>query len=218
VAPAKRGGALVPLEGSRWLVTLAGRLGEHAPSDLSGFLSYAQSLRSPLIYRAIRDAKPCSEPVRFRFPTGVLRHYERLARFPERLLPLGDAICSLNPLYGQGMSIAALQARALADLLAERKRSGHGLDGLWRDFLPGAARILRGPWSLACGQNFQYEATRGRRPPLFGLRTGLMRRVVRLTQTDSDAAVQFARVIQMLDPPHKLLRPKLVARAVFRRS
>lgn len=100
----------------------------------------------------------------YRFPTSLRHHYERLTTVPEGLVVLGDAISSVNPFYGQGMSAAALQVQALQQVLSERAVGAQGLDGLAGDFFPQAAEIVERPWTLAAMRDFAYPGTRGERP------------------------------------------------------
>jgi len=213
-APDKRGGALVPMEGRRWLVTLAGRLGELPPTDPEEFFEFAQSLRRPELFDAIRAARPCSPLTRYRFPTGVLRHYERLRDFPAGLLPIGDAIASFNPIYGQGMSVCAFEIAALAELLQRPEAGPRGIAKLRKPFLARAARIAGGAWSLASAQDLRWRETRGRRPFGFALQSWLTRKIGQMAQHDEDVALRFGRVIQLVDPPSALVRPSILLKAL----
>jgi 2-polyprenyl-6-methoxyphenol hydroxylase-like FAD-dependent oxidoreductase len=158
-----RGGALVQIENNVWLVSLAGRFGDYPPQDEAGFLAFAAALPTPKLYEVIKGAERIDQISHFRFPTSTLRHYERLPLFPERFLVLGDAISSFNPVYGQGMSSAALQARVLGRLLEERTNSPRGLEALAAAFFPQAAEVINTPWTLAANFDFVFPQTTGTR-------------------------------------------------------
>ena len=147
-SPARGGLAavMVPLEGNRWIVTLVGRHDDKPPSDLDGFLGYAQQLRTPTIYDAIKEAEHFGEVARFAFPASVWRHFEGLEDFPRRLLPLGDLICRFNPVHGQGMSVAAQEACLLDDLLKEHSGEADPFAGLASAFFAKAAKLIDTPW------------------------------------------------------------------------
>jgi 2-polyprenyl-6-methoxyphenol hydroxylase-like FAD-dependent oxidoreductase len=158
-----RGGALVQIEDDMWLVSLAGRFGDYPPQDEAGFMAFAEALPTPRLYEVIKGAERVDQISHFRFPTSVLRHYERLPSFPERFLVLGDAISSFNPVYGQGMSSAALQARALGRVLEERTNSPLGLEGIAAAFFAQAAEVINTPWTLAANFDFAFPQTTGTR-------------------------------------------------------
>ncbi len=161
-----RGGALAQIENDLWLVSLGGRFRDYPPADEAGFMAFAQALPAPRLYEIIKDAERVEPISHFRFPTSVLRQYERLTSFPQGFLVLGDAISSFNPVYGQGMSSAALQACALGAILAERVNSPQGLDGIAAAFFPKAAEVVSTPWMLAANFDFAYPQTTGTRPPV----------------------------------------------------
>jgi 2-polyprenyl-6-methoxyphenol hydroxylase-like FAD-dependent oxidoreductase len=161
-----RGGALARIEGDVWLVSLGGRFHDYPPQDESGFMAFAEALPAPRLYDILKGAERIEPISHFRFPTSVLRHYELLQLFPERFLVLGDAISSFNPVYGQGMSSAALQARALGTILEERADIPQGLDGIAGAFFTKAADVINTPWTLAANFDFAYPQTTGTRPPM----------------------------------------------------
>ncbi|MFT7131983.1 MAG: 2-polyprenyl-6-methoxyphenol hydroxylase-like FAD-dependent oxidoreductase [Cyclobacteriaceae bacterium] len=157
----KRGGALIRMEGGLWLATVGGRLGDHPPTDIEPFMEYAKTLIEPSFSELISAATPVSEPHHFKFPKSIRRHYEKLETFPDGLLPIADAICHYNPVYGQGMSAASRQAVALGELIAKRAERNTGLDGLWQDFFPEAYEQTRAPWLFAALADFGQPGTTG---------------------------------------------------------
>jgi 2-polyprenyl-6-methoxyphenol hydroxylase-like FAD-dependent oxidoreductase len=158
------GGIMEIIENNTWHVTLVGRFGAYPPHDAAGFLAFAKALHTPKLYHLIKDAERVADITCYRFPTSVQRHYERLTAFPEGFVVLGDAISSFNPVYGQGMSSAALQVKALQQLLRDRATGAQGLAGLAQDFFPKAAEIIVTPWTLAASRDWAFPQTQGERP------------------------------------------------------
>ncbi|HEX6314705.1 MAG TPA: hypothetical protein VFZ73_07595 [Gemmatimonadaceae bacterium] len=203
-----RGGALARLEAGQWILTLMGLLGDHPPTGSEGFLSFARSLRYPDIHEAIRDAEPLDEAVAYRFPASVRRRYERLARFPDGLVALGDSVCSFNPIYGQGMTVAALQALALRHHL-ERHPTPQP-----RRFLRELARVLDVPWDMAAGADLVFPGVTGRRTRKLRLASAYIARVHAAAARDPQLAAAFVRVSGLVDPPDALLRPRVAVRVL----
>jgi 2-polyprenyl-6-methoxyphenol hydroxylase-like FAD-dependent oxidoreductase len=161
------GAGIGTIENETWMVSLAGRFGQYPPTDEAGFFEFAKALPTKRFYELIKDAERISDITHHRFPTSVQRHYERLSAFPERFLVLGDAISSFNPVYGQGMSSAALQVKALQQLLSARviQSPETALAGLGAAFFPKAAEVIASPWILAASSDFAFPQTTGERPP-----------------------------------------------------
>jgi 2-polyprenyl-6-methoxyphenol hydroxylase-like FAD-dependent oxidoreductase len=160
-----RAALILPVEGKRWILTLAGRYEDKPPADWDEYLTFAQHLRTPTVYSAIRRAKRPSEIVRFGFKASRWRHFEQLEIFPPGLLPFGDAICRFNPIYGQGMSVSVLEAEVLQRLLAGQNAEGDGLAKLGRTFFAEAAKLIDTAWWAAAIPDFLHLRTEGQRPP-----------------------------------------------------
>jgi 2-polyprenyl-6-methoxyphenol hydroxylase-like FAD-dependent oxidoreductase len=160
-----RSAVLAPIEGNRWILTLYGLHGESPPGDPEGFMSFAESLRTPTVFNAIRHAERQGEIARFAFPGSIRRHFSQLQRFPKGLLPVGDTICRFNPAFGQGMSVAA-EATVLKQLLSGLAVEADPLARLPGAFLSEIEPIIDTPWAIA-NADFVYPQTRGERPPDF---------------------------------------------------
>jgi 2-polyprenyl-6-methoxyphenol hydroxylase-like FAD-dependent oxidoreductase len=204
-----RGGALLLLEGDRWMLTLAGMLGDHPPTDPDGFLDFARSLRFPDIYQTIRDAEPLDDPVGFRFPASVRHRYERLGRFPDGLLVMGDAVCSFNPIYGQGMSVAALEALTL------RRHLERGAAPQPRRFFGDLVRVVDVPWDIAVGGDLAVPGVQGRRTLKVRLVNAYIARLHAAAAHDASLARAFVRVAGLVAPPQSLLRPNVAVRVLW---
>ncbi len=204
-----RGAVVLPVEGQRWVVTLAGTGGHFPPTDEDGFLEFARNLAGPQIYDAIRQAEPISPISGYRRTENQWRHYEKMARWPAGLIALGDAVCAFNPVYGQGMSVGALGAELLDRMIREG-----GVDALGK-FQQRLAQALLTPWQLATGDDFRWagrtagEATLGDR-----LMHRYLARVFALFD-QPDVIYTFFSVTHLLAPPTALFRPSLLWRALW---
>jgi len=148
----------------------------------------------------------------YRFPANPRRHYEGMKRFPRGYLVIGDAICSFNPLYGQGMSVAATEAKALDDSLAA------GLDGLAARFYAKASTIVDIPWLIATGEDLRYPQVEGTRPPGSSLVNRYLERVHAAASDDPVVCRKFFDVLNLLAPPSSLMAPAVMLRVLARRA
>ena len=103
------------------MVTLGGWLHDDPPTDDAGFLDYARNLAQPDLYEAIKEAEPLTPIAVYKYNANRWRHYERLSRLPEGFIVMGDAVCAFSPVYGQGMSVAANEARKLDTCLRQQQ-------------------------------------------------------------------------------------------------
>jgi 2-polyprenyl-6-methoxyphenol hydroxylase-like FAD-dependent oxidoreductase len=156
-----RGGLISPVEGGRWLVSLVGGDGDYPPTDEAGFLAFARSLRSPVLHEAIAAAEPLTPIAGQRATENCLRHYDRLGDFPEGVVAIGDAVCAFNPVYGQGMTAAALGAEVLDRWL--REELSHLSPGRSRVFQNRLVQATAAAWQLATGADYGFRTVEG--PP-----------------------------------------------------
>jgi len=198
----------LPGEDGRVELSLTGVLGDHPPTDPEGFLAFVRSLPVPEIYESIREAEPIDDPVMFRFPASVRRRYERLSRFPEGLLVMGDAVCSFNPVYAQGMAVAAIESRVLADQLRKAPVPPA------REFFQAISREIDSPWEFAAIADLGYSGVEGRRTAKVRMINGYIARLQRAAVHDESLTNAFMRVAGLVDEPTALLRPGRVLRTL----
>lgn len=213
----RRAGLFSPVEGDRWLLTLAGGGRDYPPTDEAGFLEFARSFPSPLIYDAIKGAEPLTPIYSYRATENRLRHFERLARLPANFVILGDAVCAFNPVYGQGMTTAALGALTLErTLCAQRRRCPDGsLAGMARRFQKALARVNAAPWMLATSEDIRYRETIGGTPTVSTrLMHHYMDQVIHLATEHPGVRRTLLEAFHMLKPPSALFRPGISLRVL----
>jgi hypothetical protein len=207
-APNWRNGVILAQSADRWIVSIGGYLGDHAPTDEQMFAVYAASLTAPEIRQVVTTAEPLSEFLSYRFPASQRCRYERLTRFPNGFLVFGDAICSFNPVYGQGMTVAAQEAAALDACLRQ------GSDNLAQRFFKAAARVVDVPWDIAVGNDLRHPAVQGARPAMVRFINWYIGKLHLAAQHDEILTNAFLRVANLVAAPPTLLSPAVVWRVL----
>lgn len=208
-APRTRGGLAAPVEGGRWLINLHGIHGDHPPTYPEGLVDFAASLPTPDLQQLLDDYPLVEENIsHYPFPANRRYHYEDLDQFPRGLVVIGDAIASFNPIYGQGMSVAALEALVLHHALAESHEE------VASHFFGRAAEIIETAWVMATGADFGFQETEGTRPRGTAFFNWFLSRLLCKAHTDSELTDAFNQVLSMQQPPTSLLRPRIVWRVL----
>ena len=213
-----RSGVLFRLENDRWICTLGGYGKDYPPTDDEGFLAFAGSLRSPLLYETIRNAEPLGPAVANRTSANIWQHYDKLPRWPDGFVVLGDAVCAFNPVYGQGMSMAAKEAMVLDRCLQEqhRRRPAGDLAGLARRFQQQLAPTIQPVWTIATGEDRRVPGVEGGQPGRSAqLLYWYLGRVLQLTTEDIFARQIFFEVLNLDQPTALLFHPRLVAKVIL---
>ncbi|MFN8060171.1 MAG: hypothetical protein U0Q12_13530 [Vicinamibacterales bacterium] len=205
----KRGGVMLAQEGDRWTVTLIAHFQDAPPADLPGFLEYARTLPSRDLHDVIRDAEPLGDGLSTRYLASTRRRYERLRRFPEGFLVVGDGISSFNPIYGQGMSVAALEVMELDAVL----RGGSA--ELAKRFFARAAKVVDTPWAVAVGNDLRMPETIGPRSVAVSLVNWYLEKLHRAAHRDPELARAFLTVANLLAPPPSVMHPRLALRVLL---
>ena len=194
---------------NHWILTAFGYGGEHhPPTDEQGYLAFVATVAPPDVLTAIRESEPLTEIVTHSFPANQRRRYERLKRVPDGLLVLGDAISSFNPLYGQGMSVAALEAITLRRCLELREQP------LAQRFFRAAGKIVTPAWEMAVGGDLALPEVPGHRPLMLRITNAYVERLLRVAERDPIVAQAFGDVSDLLAPAQEVLRPRILWRVL----
>jgi 2-polyprenyl-6-methoxyphenol hydroxylase-like FAD-dependent oxidoreductase len=205
-----RFGGAFPIEGNRWVVTVGGWHGDHAPFEEENYFRFVKSLPNPDIYDIVRNSAPLSELMQYKFPLSIRRHFEQLNRFPSGFIVLGDAISSFNPIYGQGMTSACMQAVELDKLLQDNLPP----EKLAAAYFKNTARIIDNIWKLATFEDFRFPQTTGRRPFGINLLNNYIAQVHRATIKDEVVGAALLKVMSLLKPATILFHPRILWRVL----
>ncbi|MBY8887060.1 FAD-binding monooxygenase [Streptomyces sp. PTM05] len=199
-----RGLLLLAVEDGQHVLTVTG-VGPAArpPTDEVGFAAFVAAAAPDDVASALKAADTLSDIVAYRFPSTRWRRYDQLSSFPDGLVVVGDALCSLSPVNAQGLTVAALEARALRDTLSASRRD------VAANYFARATQILAAPWGMVGEPGQPTNLTQK-------MQGAMMSRLMAAAATDRTVAAQLIRVLALIDPPSKLLRPAVLGRALFR--
>ncbi len=213
--PHEHAGLVLSVDHGRWHVTLGGMAGNAPPTDEEGFLQWARDLPDPSIYEALRVARPLT-PIRgYGTPENHLRHFERMQRWPTGFIVTGDAVCAFNPIYGQGMTVSALDAMTLKRCLQEQQRSPR--PDFEQHFQQQLAGTVADAWFVATSEDLRWPGVllSGARPnPGLRLQHRYMDLVLYSAIVDPEIARAYFNVITMVEPPRSLVQPRMFARVL----
>jgi 2-polyprenyl-6-methoxyphenol hydroxylase-like FAD-dependent oxidoreductase len=212
VTPARpRPGVLIAQEPdeqgrARWVVGVGGYQGDHPQQTRQGMLERARAIGNADIIGLAESGNLLGPVMRYHFPFSLRRRYERLRRFPEGLLVMGDAMTSFNPIYGQGMTVAACEALALREALAQAPAQRA------RRFFKLAAKVVDIPWQLAVGGDLSLPIVPGPRPLPVRIINAYIARLYRAAPRDAEVAAAFLKVVHLVAGPPSLFKPGIVWR------
>jgi len=198
-----RGAFFARLDEEVAMLSLTGILGDHPPRDDDGFLEFTKSLDAGEIYETVKGSVPLGDAVTFHVPASVRRRYDKLTRFPDGFLVIGDGVCAFNPVYGQGMTVAAMEAVALAEHL------DHGPVRPIQ-FFKELKPIVDVPWDISAGGDLAFPGVEGKRTAKVRMGNRYISRLHSAAQRDGRFTKAFFRVAGLVDPPQALMRPSLM--------
>lgn len=205
-----RGNVFFKTDGGRLELTTYGLLGDHPPTDQAGLYEWIRSLGAKDVYETLRYADPVDEPVPFRFPTTLRRHYQKLDRFPQGLLVTGDAVTCFNPVYAGGMSVAALCALTL------RQHLHSGAAPVPQDYFRDLARdAIEAPWEMTNTVDLSFPGVVGRRPLKVRVGNFFLKKVQIAATRDGKVTAAYFTAAGLVAPPESLMRPGILLRVLW---
>ena len=210
----RRAGYIFPMEGNKWMVTLAGYDGDTTPRDNESFLEFTRTLARPDVYETLKTMTPLTDVKVFSVPHTARRHYEKLSRFPAGVVVMGDAMCAFDPVFGQGMSAATLEAQALSTLLA--RETAASLATFGKRFQKKAAQIVEVPWMLASSEDLRFPGTEGHRSPIIPVLHWYTNHIFALSATDKEVFDAFRQAMHLIAGPQVLFKPTIVFKVLRR--
>ena len=207
-----RGAAAIAAEGGRWVCTLVGTPKAQPSAEAEDFVEFAAGVKIEAFTELLKASEPLGSVVRMRMPTSTWRRFDKATRLPERYVAFADAICYLNPVYGQGMTVAAIEALALRGCLDK------GLDRIGPRFFAASKPTVALAWQLSSGGDLRFSWVEGARSTSARIVNRYVGRLILTATHDPAVAYRFLRVTNMVDKPTHLFSPAVLRRVMRRRN
>ena len=204
--------AMLPIEGDRWIVGVADRRGRERMETWQNFVDSLARLITPTLHNVVRHAEPPRDIRHFGFLTSQWRHFERLSHLPRGILPIGDAICRFNPIHGQGMSSAAMQARLLKVVLDGAGKEADPIAAAQNGFMTDVESVLKTPWNMSTSADLVFPEIRGERPENFEEGRKFEQALFRAAVADPVVHQALMEVSQLLQSQDHLHEPHIMER------
>jgi flavin-dependent dehydrogenase len=199
------GAFIQTIEENRFSVTFSGYANERAPKTNEEFFAYAQKLPVPDVFHFLEQVEPISEIKIHKIPYQVRRRFD-LADVPEGFLVVGDAHCRFDPVFGQGISVAAKEALELQSYF---KYFAYPDKGFTKTFHKRISNLIATPWEMAITEAFRHPDINGDRPLIQPIKQWNSKKVYQLSAFDPEAYLRLVRVMNLMRPPLHLFHPKV---------
>lgn len=213
----KVGGTISKVEGDQYIVTIIGYLNTISGKEIikreDGFLELTRTLPKQDIYHELLNATSLKKPAIYRVPQIKWKRIDKVKGFPNGLLLMGDTICRIDPVFGQGMSIAVLEALALRNILQEQKVS---MQQVITSYHKKVARIIAPIWKMVITEVFRYPAITGKKPPELKIQQWYAKQVYLLSIERRDVYDSFIKVMNLVEPITFLMKPKIISSVLKR--
>ncbi|MCU4767399.1 FAD-dependent oxidoreductase [Bacillus toyonensis] len=203
------------IEDNRYFVTFSGYANEKAPQTDDEFYDFAENLSISNVTEFLNKAEGITDIKTYKIPYQVRRRFDLVNNVPEGLLVVGDAQCRFDPVFGQGVSVAAMEAHQLQLLLQSRKQ----LDKTFtQQFYKKTADIIEIPWDMTTTEISRHPQLKRELTTKQKFQLWYTKQIYRLSASDSDVYIRLVRVMNLIRSPFHLFHPKVLLAVLLNRK
>ncbi|WP_459503455.1 NAD(P)/FAD-dependent oxidoreductase [Bacillus sp. C1] len=200
------GAFIQTIEDNRYFVTFSGYANEHAPKTDEEFLAFARKLPAPDVIQFLEQAEPITDIKIHKIPYQVRRRFDLVKNMPEGFFVIGDAYCRFDPVFGQGVSVTAMEAAALQTSLKRRTSLPNGFT---REFYKRISKIIATPWEMVTTEAYRHPNIKGKQSFIRPFQQWYTKKVYQLSASNTDIYMRLVRVMNLIRSPLHLFHPKV---------